>query len=172
MPRGRPRNIMPLEENNLDESQSPSRLDILDAKMEAITEMMGKIVSGLEDKKKTQRTPLVVEHKKPVEDEFEDISVSWRKILDEELGPEFRATRKETTGGWQMLVYFPEKYDTRIGRVDSIQKEDIHSASPIRAISSKEDVRFWCKKFAEYIRKTVDPSFKLNLANQITRQEV
>ncbi|MFA5397723.1 MAG: hypothetical protein WC346_17070 [Methanogenium sp.] len=143
-----------------DESNVDVRIDRLEHSVERLSDLLEIVATNLvENKKGSVKSASVAVPKGDFDDDLDELPKTWRKIVDDELGSEFIAKRRETTSGWQVLVYFPKKYDCRNGVGDSLTKYDIHSASPVRLTSSMDDLRFWCKKFAEFIRKHKDPAF-------------
>lgn len=141
-----------------------ARMDGLESKVSSVADSLEK-VSGL-----LERVIAVSDHKPPkleVEPEADDTDDSgyfppkFRRIIDKMLGPDFKATLMESSGGDCVLqVLIPPQWDCRQGEEKLMSKQDIRCGLVHKA-TDISDLEKWCSLFVTNIKKTY-PHFQSN----------
>lgn len=84
---------------------------------------------------------------------------SWRDVIDKGLGPDFKASVAESSGGNYIIkIVIPPQYDRRTGEQKQMMKED-YSTGIVRRASDIADVTRWCELIKGTI-KSMYPDFK------------
>ena len=79
------------------------------------------------------------------------IPKQWRVKIDEILGKDFEADVDDSSGGNYILkIFLPDKWDRRVGE----KKGKDCSTGLIRRESDISDVKLWCERIRDNIKKT------------------